>query len=673
MRKKKIIVLLSILVVIAGIGVYYYRVRLAKLPIERVTPARPLFYLHIYDVGERIKEIKSTKLWQNIKKIDVEELLEKSKFSQEQIEQYRNFKKNFSNFLSTLFWDKFFGEEIAFVVYSSAKITDLKNKSFLSLVVITRIKPEAEFLEFIYKLNKGNLKIDYEKYKKKKITLVRLPHKFNFAYTKIKDLIIISPDKKILYSFWDVFLKKEFSLSSDRSFLSLKKNLFPSSYFLGYWDVNRLVNVIKKKLVTAFPDETRRNLKILKSWRSIEKVGFALTKENNLYKGRVVYFFNNNLLSPYYANIYTTKPEKNYTLRFIPQDVISYSWSNWFDLKRLGEHLLQEVRRRSEREGISFEKADFPKNIEEVIGSFFGVKIKNINEIIGREIGGYVYNIDTEGIFPIFEFLIFIEVKNKNIVEKMINNWVKKAKLTIFPTNYEGFKINYFSSPNLNGCYCFMDRFILISLFPKLIKKSIDVYGKKTASLKENLLFKKIKFQLSGENNMVSYLNTKVFLQKIKELCRWGINWISFLRLGMMTQKKALINQVGEIEKNINEANLKIQKLGEEYQSLKKEIEELKNQGKSISSKEEELRKLDRERRGEERRKREMLEELRKKEKKLKEIENYFWNKWDLSLVNFYLKKVIYPLIDGLKEIKAEFSRTVFKKGVIVKEVYFLY
>lgn len=683
MKKKKNVILLSILLVAIGIGIYYYQVKFVKLPIEKVAPAQPLFYLHIYDVGERIKEIKSTKLWQNIKKIDIEELLKRSKFSQKQIEQYRKFKINLSNFLSTLFLDKFFGEEIAFAVYSfPTKKTDSENKSFLSLAVITRVKPGAEFLEFIYKLGKGNLKVSYEKYKGRKITLVKFPHRFNFAYTKIRDLIIISPDKKILYSFWDAFLKEKTALSFDENFLFLRKELFASSYLLGYWDMDKLASVIKEKITAIFPNELKSDVmsnidanEILKSWKGIEKGGFALTGENNLCKGRVVYFFNKNLLPPYYADIYTTKPEKNYTLRFIPQKVISYGWINWFDLKSLGKYFLQELRKAQEKEGVSFKKIILPQEIEEIIESISGVRVEDINKVIGKEAGGYLYDIDTENIFPIFKFLFFIEVKKKDIVEEIINNWAKRAGFTFSSNNYEGFKIRYFhfSPLDLKICWCFVDRFILISLSSGLIEKSIDVYKKKATSLEDNSLFRKIKFQLSDENNMVGFLNTKVFLQKIKELCDWWVNWVSFLRLGIKTQKIALLSQIEQIKKDMEEINLKIRELNKRYQSLRKEIEKLKTQEESISLKEEELKKLDEERKKEEERKRKMLEELREKEKILKEIELSFWDKLDLSLVKFYLTEVIYPLIDGLKEIKAEFSGTVFKEKIIVRNVYFLY
>ena len=175
--------------------------------------------------------------------------------------------------------------------------------------------------------------------------------------------------------------------------------------------------------------------------------------------------------------------------------------------------------------------------------------------------------------------------------------------------------------------------------------------------------FKAVNFGLTGKNNVVLFLNTSLLLDKIKAMSDWALGWISFIPLSISAYKDKLVGQLSDLKRNINSMVSDLATVKINLKMLENEIKNDRNQGLDVSSKQKKLSSL--EAIGEAKGKRIMFyrgelkakqRELNKKNKDALSVRTY------IPLISLYLKKVVYPILEGLKEIKAVGSRVVFNK-----------
>src|SRR3989338_8296261 len=113
---KKPVIIVSVLALVLAAGIIY-KLTITKLPVDKVLPGGAIAYIQISDVEKQINEFKNTRLWKNIRKIDIEMLMEKSGAGKNAIEGYQDAKKWLSSASGGSVISEFFGKEIALVVY----------------------------------------------------------------------------------------------------------------------------------------------------------------------------------------------------------------------------------------------------------------------------------------------------------------------------------------------------------------------------------------------------------------------------------------------------------------------------------------------------------------------------------------------------------------------------
>ena len=112
-----VVAVLLLICLITAAGVYFYKSRPVSKSIESFLPQNAAAYLRFSDISGRIERLKLTDLWDNVSNINIEMLLEKSGLSQADISIALAQRDQVLGFISDLFLDKFFGEEIAVALY----------------------------------------------------------------------------------------------------------------------------------------------------------------------------------------------------------------------------------------------------------------------------------------------------------------------------------------------------------------------------------------------------------------------------------------------------------------------------------------------------------------------------------------------------------------------------
>jgi len=679
---KKIIPIILVVALALGIGTYY-KIKTAKVTIDKIVPEKAVFYMRISDIDKQLEEFRAMRLWWNVRDIRTELLLRESGLPVEQIAQYNAAKAEFLRFVEELELDKFFAEEIAVAVYPSEVSVFDAPEALLdiasSIIFISRIDPEAEFSDLILKLCK---KFNYQpllkdqKYKEHELSIVELTDKVELAYAKIEDFLIIGLGRKPVHVCLDVINQDVPSLSKDKDYRLTRRKLSKTTQGITYINLELLLSSLKDLAEEAYErgqipiDQKNEIMENFAKTAGFKTVGLASFAGENS-KSKTVFTFDKAKMDPAVVKMYSIKPQKNETIDFVPRDVIAYQWTNWFDLELSWDNLQQEISKRPKAVSEGPDPADLIKGMEELLG----VSIKeDIIPAVGGESGGFLADVNLEGPFPIPEILFFLKLKDKDTIDKAIDSLMSKSNLMAQSEQHRDISIKYVALPfgtSLQPAYCFLNDYLLISNKRDLLKESIDISNSKSVSLRDNKKFQDINFGLTDENNAVVFLETDVLLDKARQICEWGLSWVDLTAASLEASRKSAEEYLDKmmIEIKVKEEELWI--LENKLESLEGEIKSRRIQGLDVSSQQKRLAGL----KTKVSEKKEEIslakEELEEKEKSLQSMLSAGGAKGlDPELARLYLNELAYPILDGLKIIKAMGSRSFLSEDTFTTESF---
>lgn len=687
--KKVIIALLVIMVIALGAGIYW-KIKVAKLPIERITPEKPLVYAHLIKPAENWDRFIESKFWSQIREIDFGELMGPvyPEFEAKEAEA----KSEILDFLKELGIRRFFGKELAIAVYPAESVKTISSL-IPDIVLISRVEPEAKLLTLVAKLYEKLFDIKEvvpvtEEYREHEITTIRLEEfEFDLFYTYIKDLLAVSNSKERIKRSIDLSIDARDSLAQDKDFRYIRGWMPGDTAYFSYFDtkvlsvlVQELEPLILKQMAGQDPsiaektkEKIRRALEQLEAFKN-GGVGFTLGKIPTV-KGLMM--LDSSKMMPHIAKLYEFEPEKNRSLNFVPQDVIFYHWINNMDLQSYWENLQHE---------LSIAKQDYDQDLlplESFIQDFesdTGIDIEgDIIPLADNEFVFLLSDIDVTGMFPIPKIAFFIEVKDEFAAERFLDTYMmdllaERVDIRFSSEVYSERTINYMVLPfgaGLQPCYSLVDGFLIISISRDLLKEIIDTLDKRYASLPQSYNFKAIDIGLTGENNSVSFLNLELSLDRAGAIAEWAIAWQNMAITGMSQRLKQMEFSIdslkldfGTKESQIDATKLKLRPLEEEIQRKRSEAQDTSIEEESLKAVEEDLAVKEKELA-------QLREEIEKNQMELDEHRKAFEaQRQRFEVMETGLEQIIYPVMEALRVFKSVGSKKVADKDHIETATY---
>lgn len=669
MKKSAIIItVISIAVVAVAAGVLL-TLSSKPAPIESILPADAVFFMKFSEVDRQVKEFKASKLCKNLEKIDIGMIMEKTGRKKEVNEKYQAARTELTSFIGGLVLDKYFGKEIAVAVYPSNKV-ELTPEGVVemasNITLATRAKPEAKFIDFLAKIfNKTGRKYEVveENYKGRKMTVVKLDDKVSIAYVQIKDILVIGLGKKAAASCCDVADKKFLSLAQDKDYIDAMAKFPKGAETVAFGDVGLMVAGIKhiadavpapKEASVAQPDpgqmlqaQLKKTLDVYGGFRTFgyAKYPGTITKE------RMQISLDKAKLIPFFRDFYSVKPRKNTAIKLAPANTIWYSWDT-FEWKSYWKYIKEEIGKEASNvnQGPTFNDmiAGFEKQM--------GVSIENdIIPALGDETGMCLTDINLDGMIPMPQFVVFLKVDKKEAIDKLLAQFTQGGSMQ--SESYKGTDIKYMNLPfgmAFQPAFCYVGDYFLFSLGREPIKGSIDSYSGAAKSLFENEDFKSVNHGLMDPANKVAYMKVDTLLKKGKGICDWAVRWLTFMseqqkkvKEMMDAQTDKLKADIQSLEKELSDINAKIN----DPANTPEAAAELVAQAKEKES----MLEMDRE----------QLDQFQMRGQKGGPEKDF-----DAALVQLWLDKAVYPVIDGLQSLKAAGSKTVFTDKAIETESY---
>ncbi|MFA5164967.1 MAG: DUF3352 domain-containing protein [Candidatus Omnitrophota bacterium] len=670
MKKSAIIITAISVAAVAVAAAVLFTLASKPTPVESVLPADAVFFMKFSEVDRQVKEFKASRLYKNLEKIDIEMLMEKSGAKKEDVENFRAARTELSSFIGGLVLEKYFGKEIAVAVYPSGKVEMTPSgviEMASNVTLATRVKPETKFIDFLAKVfNKAGRKYEVaeENYKGKKLTVVKLDDKVSIAYVQIKDILVIGLGKKAATSCCDVADKKFLSLAQDKDYTDAMAKFPKGAETVAFGDIGLMMAGIKhiadavpapKEASGAQPDPGRifrdqldKTLGVYGGFKSFSYAKYPgkITKE------RMQLTLDKAKLIPFFRDFYSVKPRKNTAMKLAPANTIWYSWDT-FEWKAYWKYIKEEM-------GNEAAKVNQGPTFNDMIAGFekqMGISIENdIIPALGDETGMCLTDINLDGMIPMPQFVVFLKVDKKEAIDKMLAQFTQGGSMQ--SESYKGVDIKYMNLPfgmAFQPAFCYVGDYFLFSLGREPIKGSVDSYSGAAKSLFENEDFKSVNNGLMDPANKVVYLKVDTILQKGKGICDWAVRWLTFMSEQQKKVKEMMAAQTDKL-------NTEIQSLEKELADINAKINDPANTPEAAA----ELVAQAKEKESMLEMNREQLDQFQMRGRQGGGPEKDF----DAALVQLWLDKAVYPVIDGLQSLKAAGSRTVFTDKAIETESY---
>ncbi|MCF8067708.1 MAG: hypothetical protein K9L30_03880 [Desulfobacterales bacterium] len=539
---KKTLVIAVLLLITAGLILYFIKPQAVTVRPETMIPGNALFAVEVDDLETAIENFKKTPLARQMRSIDVPAVLEKLEVPASDIDTYKNSAGEFLSTIDSPIFKNFFGKKavIAMMPFEApVSIPELEEAIPGNIVMFLEPKQNVELIKFLGPLFNDRLNAEEEIVDGIKMTRVELNPDITLYYTVKDGLLVVAFDKMMITRCLALENKPESTLSENIHYKDLNNRMKKENRrMFAFFNTHEFYNTVMMEARQFITDkeglaEVEFSLGSLKAAKAMGISGWG---QPDSWQSTVCMLLDRENLNPLYAEIYNIKPEVNNTLSMIPEDVLMYYWANTFEPKSYLDVY--------KAEGILDD--DVLDAVENRMISGAGLTIEDTINAFGSQFGMSLMDIQIGGLFPLPKLVLFAEVKNRETVTRIINAALKESNLSLQEEINGEVKINYMMIPlgaDLQPSYAFVDDFVLISSSRQTIK---DMLALKQSG--EGMIacqnYKAVTRGFKDIDNGIVYSRPDLFAEKIKAVSDWGADMMMFQDPDAAKKVRILVDNV---------------------------------------------------------------------------------------------------------------------------------
>ncbi len=655
---KKRFIIIPVLVIILAVGGWFvYAMYVPSIAVENVLPEGAIGYCRLNHLAGDLKHYKTTKLWENLMRVDIQKILNNEKVDPKIVDDVMKTKEFLSGPAIDDILKNYIKDEVAIAFYPDEAGTVATNgwPGYLSRAyVVVRVKPQGAVLNLLASWNKGSTaeyNVTKEKYRGIEVTTVALDESRRIVFAMLKDLVVFGFKPETIHASVDMYLKTSFALSDDEDFKKVKKQLLPKAHIFGYANVQAihknlmsLINPwIDTQLKSAPPEqlqEMNEGIEAIKAW------GFSFipgpVSEN---KSILIA----DMDKQGFLKSYTCRPADNDSLHLIPKDALYYQSNNCFDLQDMVKKFSEVSKAQQARDPRGYDSAAMLSSMEKGLGIDFS---NDILPLMGQQTGGYLADLDFQGMVPIPQGVLFIKITDAAKAQAVIEKLTRSVGPMLQTSTYKSVPIKFLSLPmkiKLTPSYCFFNDYLLIASGQDLIQKSIDSWQNSEQGLAGREVVKTLTRSMPGVPTMSAFIKSSELIQKLTMLTDAGINMYrsneTMMKAALEKERSDLVAMDGQIaqrQKDLKAVQAKIEELKTRVEIATTvdvnipanpyEMTNYQSRQKSIQNDLEEM--------------------VRQRTEKQQKIDAAPKTSLDAEKVSFYYNEVFKPFLDGLSSHK---------------------
>lgn len=483
----------------------------ASDPLELV-PKDCVLMLDVPDLSDLTNEFFQSRFGQNLTSIDWPYVLEQLEVSPGDREQFARKIQAVSDCLTNPLCRKVFGGRVvvSLIPFNHLKTAQAKSLGlaghFLMVATPRSARVVSVLLSTVAWL-KGQM--HGIPYRGRVIQQLELDSGGFFYFAFLDGHLVVSTARLIIEESIDLALlhvvEEQTGLITNASYTELRKRYRGNDFFL-YIDLVQLM---------PFFSSVHLSLPLGALKRVSELAGFskmALYHSANRSRQQIISIiqFAPERLTPLQKSWASRPPALNNRLAAIPSDLVVYFWSNWLDLSGWWSSIVHQ--------GNGNKMLGVIK-LNSWLQKKTGLDMEQFFSLFGQEFGLHVTRIRTSGFFPVPSMLCYLELKNPEQIEEIIEKNLSGLILRRDKVNGVPVVSIMLARGLMQPSYAILDNFLLLADSRQQLEELLTCRGQK---LVNDLDFRTVDTGMTAPANLHVFASTSDIIDSLKKVILWS-------------------------------------------------------------------------------------------------------------------------------------------------------
>ncbi|MBF0489423.1 MAG: DUF3352 domain-containing protein [Candidatus Omnitrophica bacterium] len=547
MKKRMIIGLVLLIVMAIGMGIFLFT-RPSTLKMDQVFPSKALMYGRLSHVATDLNQLAQSEFWKNISTVDVPKVLARNKVSSKDVVRLQKTQKEIEVILNSPLTKKFLGTEMALGVYDKEAF-DIKGvQNSYDVLFATRLGFSLQMAELFVSMAhqwSDDVTTSSESYNGFNIVHVHFSkRRLDLQYMRIHDILLVSfYPSNILHRVIDAYLKKQPSLVLDEDFSKISPYAYPKGHGVLFINVQRFLGILKTHIP---PLQQVKFQKLSDAAAGFKSYSLSFSPDE-VSKMKMIMYFEPKQLNHYWQALSSCAESKNLSLRFVPHSAIAYNWGQCYDFKELWNETKERIDSSGHsKEGLGKWKHRLEKR--------FKIDVDNdVLPVLGSQVGWYLNDVDTQGLFPYPRGVAFIKIENREAAENLMQKVTKNPLVEIKEEDYQQSAIHYMTLPlgaNMDPGYAFLGDYLLLGTSKESLKTSIDAFSNSNQSLESSETLRQFQIKSTDINKGVTFFKIDDISGRLQQLLDWYNKTISSQITGALAYQQEAQDRKKDLEES---------------------------------------------------------------------------------------------------------------------------
>ena len=498
-------------------------------------PRDALVFVEQKNIGGLIDGFRASRMGKAVATIDVRQVAADIDMPEENASGLTDTVKVIEDLGNSRLFREFCGNTVALALLPAGPASaEVGQDVALPFQVLLIAKPQhkAEIFELISSVATGNVRQSEVSYKGYELKKFEIDGTTVFAVT-IDGFFLLSLQEKTLCTALDTALQADMSLTELPAFEQLKRQ-FSQPDFFAYTSLEG----IRRELPAVIGQEAADSGTAgrFASLAGLQHSAYGIWREKGLLRDRSVTLIDRQGLDPQVRQLLSAAPEHNDTLGLVPEDILTYYWSNTFALASVWQ--MYKEKNKADSQSLD----EFTRMFNKTTGS----DVETVLALIDGGVSLFLNKGDDTTFIPLPHFAVFIKLNDRKQMEEVVKKTTTAFDIPLQENKYKNVNYTTYGQAlpgGLQALWGFHENFLLLANSRQMLENIVDT-REGGIGLQKSKAYTGLQLDLESGNNSVCFIRMAGLVDGIEELVGWGGIMMAIQNREAAAKSKALIDGV---------------------------------------------------------------------------------------------------------------------------------
>ncbi len=513
--KIRYIIVIALCVLLAAVWFSWDRgLLIQKQEAAFLVPQEAVVFVEQQEIGALLDDFQKSRLGRSLATIDFLRIGRDLSLPEKDLANLEQALDTIKDLADNKLFREFCGKSMSLAllpVDPSAKAGKTAAGSSLQALLIAKPLHKAELYELISSIYTGDVKqteLHYDRF-----TIKRFQIGDEMIFVAIVDgFFLLTVEEQTLHLALDASRQSDTSLARNVNYQKLR-NQYQKPKFFAFCSLEGVRRQFAEMVKQGPLDLQKEFADQLASTVGLQYTSYGVWQDKELLKDTSITLVDQTIMEPFVRQMLSLPPEHNDTLRLVPENILTYYWSNTFALHSLWK--MYEEKNKNDTAEIDRFKAAFKKTT--------GRDIAEVLPLINGGVSLFLQKGDPKAFIPLPHFAVFIKLKDRKEGEDILQKIVEDYGIPLQTITYK--KVSYSSyglslQGGLQALYGFHDDFLFLANSSDVLEEIIDTL-ESGRGLQAGETYARMNLDMKEGNNSVCFIRISDLISDIKNIIGW--------------------------------------------------------------------------------------------------------------------------------------------------------